>query len=119
MKKGKVWIIFIIGLVMISIWLLFSDKEEVMPSSYPVDIKINNEEVTITKDVIQETILLKDQPQVDSSLTQDKEPKYKIDYDNRLFKVYKVDNKAVIEYVNQNNKTIRYEIPWEFMVKFN
>lgn len=117
MKSQKTWTLIVVVLVAVGAWMLLKEDAQVIPASYPVDATINGNDVVISHDVLEETVLLKNQEQVDESVIEGKEPAFIIKYSDTEYSIYEVEDEGIVEY-RMNDETIRYKIPGYHLSKF-
>lgn len=97
--------------------MLLKEDAQVISASYPVDATINGNDVVLSHDVLEETVLLKNQEKVDESVIEGKEPAFIIKYSDTEYSIYEVENEGIVEY-RMNDETIRYKIPGYHLSKF-
>lgn len=117
MKSQKTWTLIVVVLVAVGAWMLLKEDAQVISASYPVDATINGNDVVISHDVLEETVLLKNQEKVDESVIEGKEPAFIIKYSDTEYSIYEVENEGIVEY-RMNDETIRYKIPGYHLSKF-
>lgn len=117
MKSQKTWTLIVIVLVAVGAWMLLKEDAQVTSASYPVDATINGNDVVISHDVLEETVLLKNQEQVDENVIEGKEPAFIIKYSDTEYSIYEVEDEGIVEY-RMNDETIRYKIPGYHLSKF-
>lgn len=117
MKSQKTWIFIVVVLAAFGAWMFLKEDARVIPASYPVDVTINGEDMVISRDVLEETVLLKNQGSVDESLIEGKEPAFIINYSDTEYSIYEVEDEGIVEY-RMNDETIRYKIPGYHLSKF-
>lgn len=117
MKSQKTWTLIVIVLVAVGAWMLLKEDAQVTSASYPVEATINGNDVVISHDVLEETVLLKNQEQVDENVIEGKEPAFIIKYSDTEYSIYEVEDEGIVEY-RMNDETIRYKIPGYHLSKF-